>query len=113
MDDPLTLTEALAELVSAEDFLDYFDVPYAASVVQVNRLHILQRFHDYLSRQIPNLPPGDDAQRSIYRLWLERAYKDFESSDALTEKVFAVFQHVDQPGGGSTSFVPLDKVFQS
>ena len=113
MDDPLTLTEALAELVSAEDFLDYFDVPYAASVVQVNRLHILQRFHDYLARQIPNLPPGDDAQRSIYRLWLERAYKDFESSDALSEKVFAVFQHVDKPGGGSSSFVPLDKVFRS
>ena len=112
MDDTLTLAEALDDLVSAEDFLDYFDVPYVASVVQVNRLHILQRFHDYLARQVPNLPPGDDAQRSIYRLWLERAYKDFEASDALTEKVFAVFQHVDKPGGGSTSFVSLDKVFQ-
>ena len=112
MDETLTLTEALDELVSAEDFLDYFDVPYASGVVQVNRLHILQRFHDYLGKQIPNLPPGDDAQRSIYRLWLERAYKDFESSDALSEKVFAVFQHVDKPGGGSTSFVSLDKVFQ-
>ena len=113
MDATLTLTEAFDELSSAEDFLDYFDVPYDERVVQVNRLHILQRFHHYLARQLPNLPPGDDAQRSIYRLWLERAYKDFESSDAQTEKVFAVFQHVDQPGGGSTSFVPLDKVFQS
>lgn len=111
MDDTLAL--ALDELVSAEDFLDYFAVPYAASVVQVNRLHILQRFHDYLGKQIPNLPPGEDAQRSIFRLWLERAYKDFENSDALTEKVFAVFQHVDHPGGGSSSFVPLDKVFRS
>ena len=46
MDDTLTLAEALDELVSAEDFLDYFDVPYEARVVQVNRLHILQRFHD-------------------------------------------------------------------
>ena len=113
MDATLTLSEALDELSSAEDFLDYFDVPYAASVVQVNRLHILQRFHDYLARQAPNLPPGDDAQRSIYRLWLERAYLDFESSNALSEKVFAVFQHVDKPGGGSSSFVPLDKVFLS
>lgn len=112
MDDTLTLDEALADLVSAEDFLDYFDVPYEARVVQVNRLHILQRFHDYLAKQVPNLPPGDDAQRSIYRLWLERAYKDFETSDALTEKAFAVFQHVDQPGGGSSSFVSLDKVFR-
>jgi nitrogenase-stabilizing/protective protein len=112
MNDALTLAEALDELVSAEDFLDYFNVPYAASVVQVNRLHILQRFHDYLAKQVPNLPPGDAAQRSIYRLWLERAYQDFVNSDALTEKVFAVFQHVDKPGGGSTSFVPLEKVFQ-
>lgn len=113
MDDTLTLAEALEELVSAEDFLDYFDVPYEASVVQVNRLHILQRFHDYLTKQAPNLPPDENAQRSIYRLWLERAYKDFVESNALNEKVFAVFQHVDKPGGGSTSFVSIDKVFQS
>ncbi len=44
MDDTLPLAEALDELVSAEDFLDYFDVAYEARVVQVNRLHILQRF---------------------------------------------------------------------
>lgn len=113
MDDTLTLAEALDELVSAEDFLDYFDVPYEASVVQVNRLHILQRFHDYLTKQAPNLPPEESAQFSIYRLWLERAYKDFVESNALNEKVFAVFQHVDKPGGGSTSFVSIDKVFQS
>ncbi len=113
MTETLTLAEALDELVSAEDFLDYFAVPYDTRVVQVNRLHILQRFHDYLAKQVPNLPPGDEAQHSIYRLWLERAYKDFEASNALTEKVFAVFQHVDKPGGGSTSFVSLDKVFRS
>jgi nitrogenase-stabilizing/protective protein len=112
MDDTQPLAEALDELVSAEDFLNYFGVPYAENVVQVNRLHILQRFHDYLAKQVPNLPPGEEAQRSIYRLWLERAYRDFETSNALTEKVFAVFQHVDKPEGGSTSFVPLEKVFQ-
>lgn len=112
MDDTLTLEEAMSELVSAEDFLNYFEVPYEPSVVHVNRLHILQRFHDYLSKQAPNLPPEEDAQWNIYRLWLERAYKDFVVSDALTEKVFAVFQHVDKPEGGSTSFVSLDKVFR-
>ena len=112
MDDTLTLAEALDELVSAEDFLDYFAVPYDASVVQVNRLHILQRFHDYLAKQAPVLPPEESAQRAIYRQWLERAYRDFVNSDAQTEKVFAVFQHVDKPGGGSSSFVSLDKVFQ-
>ena len=112
MDDTLTLAEALDELVSAEDFLDYFAVPYDASVVQVNRLHILQRFHDYLAKQAPVLPTEESAQRAIYRQWLERAYRDFVSSDAQTEKVFAVFRNVHQPGGGSSSFVSLDKVFR-
>lgn len=113
MEDTLTLEEAMDELVSAEDFLNYFEVPYEPSVVQVNRLHILQRFHDYLTKQAPNLPPEESAQRGIYRLWLERAYQDFVVSDSLTEKVFAVFQNVPQAGGGMSSFVSLDKVFRS
>lgn len=111
MEDTLTLDEAMEELVSAEDFLDFFEVPYEPSVVHVNRLHILQRFHDYLARQAPNLPPEEDKQRAIYRLWLERAYQDFVTSNSLTEKVFAVFQTVSKPDGGMESFVSIDKVF--
>ena len=111
MEDTLTLAEAMEELVSAEDFLDYFEVPYEASVVHVNRLHILQRFHDYLARQVPNMPPEEDKQRGIYRLWLTRAFQDFVVSTSLTEKVFAVFQHVSKPDGGMESFVSIDKVF--
>ena len=112
MEDTLTLAEALDDLVSAEDFLDYFEIPYDPSVVHVNRLHILQRFHDYLARQAPNLPPEEELQRGIYRLWLERAYQDFVVSDSLTEKVFAVFQNVSKPEGGMSSFVSIDKVFR-
>ena len=107
--------EQMEELESAEDFLEFFAVPYDPAVVNVNRLHILQRFHDYLTKQAPNLPPSEDAQRVIYRLWLERAYKDFETSDASTERVFAVFQRAQRaetPGGGTSSFVPLEKVFR-
>jgi len=113
MEDTLTLAEALDELVSAEDFLDYFGIVYEPSVVHVNRLHILQRFHDYLAKQAPNLPPEESARFGIYKLWLERAYKDFVESDSLTEKVFAVFHHQKTPEGGMSSFVSLDKVFQS
>jgi hypothetical protein len=43
--------EDLADLSSAEEFLDYFAIDFDARVVQVNRLHILQRFHDYLAKQ--------------------------------------------------------------
>ena len=112
MEDTLTLAEAMEDLVSAEDFLDYFAVPYEASVVHVNRLHILQRFHDYLAKQAPNLPPEEEQQRGIYRLWLERAYQDFVESNSINEKVFAVFQNQAKPEGGFSSFISLDKVFQ-
>ena len=113
MDDiTLTLEEALEELVSAEDFLEFFDVPNEPSVVHVNRLHILQRFHDYMAKQAPNLPPDEEQQRGIYRLWLQRAYQDFVESNSITEKVFAVFQNQAKPDGGFSSFVSLDKVFK-
>lgn len=104
------LAEALAELNSAEDFLDYFGVPYEARVLQVNRLHILQRFHDYLAKQAPNLPPEPEAQHAIYRLWLERAYLDFVHSSPLAERVFRVLREAPQPGGGASAFVPLAKL---
>ena len=113
MDDiTLTLEEALEELVSAEDFLEFFDVPFEPSVVHVNRLHILQRFHDYMAKQAPNLPPDEEQQRGIYRLWLQRAYQDFVESNSISEKVFAVFQNQAKPDGGFSSFVSLDKVFK-
>ena len=113
MDDiTLTLEEALEVLVSAEDFLEFFDVPFEPSVVHVNRLHILQRFHDYMAKQAPNLPPDEKQKRNIYRLWLQRAYQDFVESNSITEKVFAVFQNQAKPDGGFSSFVSLDKVFK-
>lgn len=113
MDDTLTLEDAMEELSSAEDFLDYFAVPYDASVVHVNRLHILQRFHDYLARNVPQMPEDEAAARTIYTEWLTRAYQDFVTSDALTEKVFAVFQTESMPEGGTSSFVSLEKVFKT
>lgn len=91
----------LDELSSAEDFLEYFGVPYDAAVVHVNRLHILQRFHDYLDR-LDGMPEDEDAQRAVYTQWLTCAYTDFVGSDAQTEKVFRVFRmnepvHVEIP----------------
>jgi nitrogenase-stabilizing/protective protein len=91
----------LDELSSAEDFLDYFGVAYEAAVVQVNRLHILQRFHDYLSGA--RMPEDEAARREHYRQHLEHAYQDFVDSDALSEKVFKVFR-MHEP---QETFVPL------
>lgn len=79
-----TFLEELAEMTSAEDFLNYFNIDFDPTVVEVNRLHILKRFHDYLQRTDPTDWEG-------YARNLRQAYQDFVTSDALTEKVFKVF----------------------
>jgi nitrogenase-stabilizing/protective protein len=102
--DELTLDEAMEELASAEDFLNYFGIEYDVSVVQVNRLHILQRFHNYLSKAF--LPDVDEVRRAVYATLLQQAYQDFVKSDALTEKVFKVF-HMHEP---QVKFVPISSI---
>ncbi len=104
MNDELTLDEAMEELVSAEDFLDYFGIGFDPAVVHVNRLHILQRFHDYLKQAA--LPEEEAARRIAYATLLQQAYEDFVKSDALTEKVFKVF-HMHEP---QVKFVPLSEI---
>lgn len=81
----------LDELSSAEDFLEYFGIAFDPAVVHVNRLHILQRFHDYLDR-LDSMPDDEAQQRETYVQWLSQAYQDFVESDALSEKVFKVFR---------------------
>jgi nitrogenase-stabilizing/protective protein len=81
----------LEELSSAEDFLDYFNIDYEPAVVHVNRLHILQRFHDYLA-DVDEMPDDVDARWALHADLLAGAYKDFVRSDAQTEKVFRVFR---------------------
>lgn len=102
--DELTLDEAMEELVSAEDFLNYFGIEYDPSVVHVNRLHILQRYHNYLGKV--TLPELEEGRRMMYTTLLTQAYQDFVKSDALTEKVFKVF-HMHEP---QVKFVPISSI---
>ncbi len=81
----------LADLSSAEDFLNYFGIEFDQAIVHVNRLHILQRFHDYLKEQAAMQLP-DSVNFIGYQASLQRAYRDFVVSDAATERVFKVFQ---------------------
>lgn len=96
----------LEELESAEDFLSYFAIPFDSSVVQVNRLHILQRFHNYLAQAENAMPDNEEALREVYKRLLQRAYQDFVDSDALTEKVFKVFHKQD----AREVFIPLEEI---
>jgi len=90
-----SLFDDMRQLESAEAFLEFFGVEYDQAVVNVSRLHILQRFHRYL-RQVPGLAAQDAAsQRSLCAEQLERAYRDFVSSSPLREKVFKVFRDAE------------------
>ncbi len=104
----MSLEDDLESLESAEDFLNYFELEYDPSVVQVNRLHILQRYHNYLAQGEEALPEDEKAKREVYKQLLSRAYQDFVVSDALTEKVFKVF-HMHEP---QETFVPVDGLFK-
>ncbi len=100
--------EDMEELVSAEDFLEYFEIPFDASVVHVNRLHILQRFHNYLAAE-SKLQEMDTSERfTRHKVLLTKAYMDFVESNAQTEKVFKVF-HMNEP---QTAFVSVDDLLR-
>jgi len=93
----------MEDLVSAEDFLDYFEIPYDETVVKVYRLHILQRFHDYLTAA--KMPADEAGQKAVYVNSLAQAYQDFVNSDAATEKALKIYQR-----SSGTSFFSLDSI---
>ena len=80
----------LSDLESAEDFLDYFAIDYDPATVKVARLHILQRFHDYLSGA--TIPEDETASYELHAKLLARAYGDFVESSPIDERVFSVLK---------------------
>ncbi|MGR8942418.1 MAG: nitrogenase-stabilizing/protective protein NifW [Gammaproteobacteria bacterium] len=102
----MSFQDEIEVLESAEDFLQYFELSYDASIVHVNRLHILQRFHDYLDKGAAHMPENEDTRRAVYKQLLARAYQDFVESDAQTEKVFKVFKMTEP----QTVFIALGDI---
>ena len=106
---PIALPPDLRELETAEEFLGHFEIPYDPQVVRVSRLHILQRFHDYLAQAEDVV---EAAQPAAMKGLLMRAYEDFVRSDPLTERVFKVLKDAqakpEAPPG--RVFVPLSEV---
>jgi nitrogenase-stabilizing/protective protein len=89
------LLKHMTTLSAAEEFLDYFQVPYEQAVVHVNRLHILKRFNQYLRATPGTAEMDDDTLRGVCQETLSKAYSDFVNSTAAQEKVFKVFQDTD------------------
>ncbi|HEY0837599.1 MAG TPA: nitrogenase-stabilizing/protective protein NifW [Azospirillum sp.] len=105
----MSFKDELDDMETAEDFLRFLDVPYEQRVVHVNRLHILQRFHDYLNADTGLEGITDDAGLAErYRAHLTRAYHDFVASSGVAEKTFKV--HKDEAAKAANRFVPLDQL---
>ncbi|MBK8176342.1 MAG: nitrogenase-stabilizing/protective protein NifW [Rhodospirillales bacterium] len=106
----ITLPKDLKDLTDAEEYFDYFGVTFDPKVMHVSRLHILQRFHEYLETE--DFAGDEAALKPVLAGLLERAYGDFVRSDPLTERVFKVLKDAPErpepvPG---RAFVPLDEV---
>ncbi len=89
------LAHVLKPLSTVEEFLDHFGIDYQPQVAAVSRLHIMQRFHQYL-RQEPGLAEMEEAElRAVCRRLLTRAYQDFVHSTPIKEKVFKVLRNAE------------------
>lgn len=91
----MTLAQQIAKLSSAEDFFRFFDVAFDPAVVCVSRLHIMKRMGEYLAAA--EMPPGEENARAVYKAHLERAYRDFQRSSPLEERVFKVHRVAISP----------------
>lgn len=92
---------ALRGASSAEEIFNVLGLPFDQAVVNVNRLHILKRFHQYLA-EAGGLGDGDGARAfADARRLLARAYGDFVVSTALEQKALKVFRR------GSTQCIPV------
>ena len=105
----MSFKDEFEDLETAEDFLSYLGVAYERRVVDVNRLHILQRFHTYLAADTGLEGITDDADLAArHRTHLERAYHDYVASSGVAEKTFKV--HQQQAERMSDRFVSLDSL---
>lgn len=86
------LLDTMQKFSAAEEFFNFLGVDYDPQVVFVNRLHILKRFQQYLGRDPVAEGLPETEEREAYKQRLAMAYQDFVKSDAVTEKVFKVFQ---------------------
>jgi len=86
------------QLVNAEDYLEFFDLPYDPQFVNVNRLHILQKFSTLIKAIDATDPALTESEKlEHYQGALVEAYDTFTTSSPLTEKLFKVFN--DKPKG--------------
>ncbi|MBD0262630.1 MAG: nitrogenase-stabilizing/protective protein NifW [Tolypothrix sp. Co-bin9] len=91
-----TNLEQFNKIVDAEEYFQFFELPYDQKFVNVNRLHILKKFSQYMKEIDSNSPDLSVEDRlKQYCEALQKAYQVFEESTPQEQKLFKVFN--DKP----------------
>lgn len=91
-----TNIDEFKNLVDAEEFFIFFNLPYDQKFVNVNRLHILKKFSQFMSQIDDSYPQISDQERlEKYSAALQQAYQVFIESTPHEQKLFKVFN--DKP----------------
>ena len=94
LDTPRTFAE-FTKLIDTEDYLNFFDISYDPSFVNVNRLHILKQFSLLITQVDQAFPDlGESERLEKYKLAFQEAYELFKTSSPLETKLFKVFKDV-------------------
>ena len=84
------------KITDAEEYFQFFQLPFDQQSVNVNRLHILKKFSQYVTEIDQAFPDLDEpAKLAKYREALEQAYSLFLTSSGVEQKLFKVFN--DKP----------------
>ncbi|MFB2939289.1 nitrogenase-stabilizing/protective protein NifW [Aerosakkonemataceae cyanobacterium BLCC-F154] len=90
------MTQSLAEfrkLTDAEQYFQFFELPYEQQLVNVNRLHILKKFSQLMAEIDANFPNDSDEEKlAKYKDALIDAYNLFITSSGVEQKLFKVFK---------------------
>ena len=81
------------QLNDAEEYFQFFGLSYDPQVVNVNRLHILRKFSQFVQEVDTNQSEAE--LLAAYSQELRNAYDLFLTSNSVEQKLFKVFQ--DRP----------------
>ncbi|QNP28139.1 nitrogenase-stabilizing/protective protein NifW [Cylindrospermopsis curvispora] len=88
--------EEFKKIVDAEAYFQFFNLGYDQHFVNVNRLHILKKFSQFMyeiDQEYPNLSDLEKLEK--YSTALQQAYRVFMESTPHEQKLFKVFN--DKP----------------
>lgn len=79
------------QLTDAEQYFEFFELPYDPETVKVNRLHILRKFSQ-LIQPVDRSALTEPVCLNLYKEALQGAYETFLVSSPLEQKLFKVFR---------------------